>query len=59
LNAAVRMALADPTVQKRLATIDQTIFPPEQQTPEALRVYHKSEIDKWWPIIKDANIKIQ
>jgi tripartite-type tricarboxylate transporter receptor subunit TctC len=59
LNAAVRKALADPTVQRRLSTIDQTIFPPEQQTPEALRAYHKSEIDKWWPIIKDANIKIQ
>jgi tripartite-type tricarboxylate transporter receptor subunit TctC len=59
LNTAVRKALADPTVQRRLSTIDQTIFPPEQQTPEALRAYHKSEIDKWWPIIKDANIKIQ
>jgi hypothetical protein len=29
------------------------------QSPEALAAYHKAEIDKWWPIIKSANIKLQ
>jgi len=28
-------------------------------TPEALAAYHKSEIDKWWPLIKGANIKVE
>ncbi len=28
-------------------------------TPQALAVYHKAEIEKWWPIIKAANIKPQ
>ena len=28
-----------------------------QQTPQALATHHKAEIDKWWPIIKAANIK--
>jgi hypothetical protein len=28
-----------------------------QQTPEALGAFHKSEVEKWWPIIKAANIK--
>jgi tripartite-type tricarboxylate transporter receptor subunit TctC len=57
LNAAVVEALADPAVQKRLASIDQDIPPREQQTPEALGAHHKVEIEKWWPIIKAAGMK--
>ena len=30
-----------------------------QQTPEALAALQKSEIEKWWPIIKAANIKAE
>jgi hypothetical protein len=41
----------------RLADVAQEIFPREQQTPQALGSYHKAEIEKWWPIIKAANIK--
>ena len=50
-------ALADPTVHSRLADLGQEVFPPDHQTPEALGAFHKVEIEKWWPIIKDANIK--
>jgi tripartite-type tricarboxylate transporter receptor subunit TctC len=57
LNAAAVDALADPAVRKRLADVGQEVVPPERQTPEALAVYYKSEIDKWWPIIKAAGIK--
>ena len=57
LNAAAATALADPAVRQRLAEIGQDIFPREQQTPEALRAYHVAEIEKWWPIIREANIK--
>jgi tripartite-type tricarboxylate transporter receptor subunit TctC len=59
LNAAVVNALADADVRKRLAEQGQEIPPREQQTPEGLRAFHKAEIEKWWPIIKDANIKAQ
>ena len=31
--------------------------PKEQQTPEGLAKFQQAEIDKWWPIIKAANIK--
>jgi tripartite-type tricarboxylate transporter receptor subunit TctC len=57
LNAAVVEALADPNVRARLENLGQEIFPREQQTPEALAAYHKAEIERWWPIIKAANIK--
>jgi tripartite-type tricarboxylate transporter receptor subunit TctC len=57
LNAAVVNALADPTLRKRLIDIAQDIFPHEQLTPQALHAYQQAEIDKWWPIIKAANIK--
>jgi tripartite-type tricarboxylate transporter receptor subunit TctC len=57
LNAAVVDALADPTVRHRLTELGQEIPPNEQQTPEALGVFHKAEIEKWWPIIKASNIK--
>ncbi len=57
LNAAVVDALSDPAVRKRLADVGQDIFPREQQTPEAMSAHHKAEIEKWWPMVKAANIK--
>ena len=57
LNAAVMDALADPQVRRRLADAGLEIPPREQQTPQALGAYQKAEIEKWWPIIKAANIK--
>ena len=57
LNTAVVQALADPGVRARLSDLGQEIFPRDQQTPEALRALQKAEIEKWWPIIKAANLK--
>jgi tripartite-type tricarboxylate transporter receptor subunit TctC len=57
LNTAVVAALADENVRRQLADIAQEIFPRDQQTPETLRAFHRAEIEKWWPIIKGANIK--
>jgi tripartite-type tricarboxylate transporter receptor subunit TctC len=57
LNAVAVDTLADPAVRQRLADVGHEIFPREQQTPEALAAYQKAEIEKWWPIIKAANIK--
>src|SRR5262245_60746190 len=59
LNAAVVDALADPSVRQRLAQLGQEIFPRERQTPESLGAFHRAEIEKWWPIIKGANIKAE
>jgi tripartite-type tricarboxylate transporter receptor subunit TctC len=51
--------LGDPTIRERLAEQGFEIPPREQQTPEALSAYQKAEIEKWWPIIKAANIKAE
>jgi tripartite-type tricarboxylate transporter receptor subunit TctC len=57
INAAVVEALADPSVVPRLVAIGQEIYPRDQQNPAALAAFHKAEIDKWWPVVKAANIK--
>jgi hypothetical protein len=59
LNSAVQAALADATVRQRFADQGQDIPPREQQTPEALAAQQKAEIEKWWPILKAANIKAE
>ena len=59
LTAATVEALNDPSVRRRFADIGQDIFSTEQQTPQALAALQKSEIEKWWPVIKAANIKLE
>jgi len=59
LNGAVVKALADPAVQKRVAALGMSIPAKAELTSQALRDFHKSEIDKWWPIIKSYGIKVQ
>ena len=59
LNAAMVEALADPAVRKRYSELGLDIASREQQTPEGLAAFLKAEIDKWWPIIKAADIKVE
>jgi tripartite-type tricarboxylate transporter receptor subunit TctC len=59
INAATVEALGDPSVRQRFTDIGQDIFPTEQQTPQALAALQRSEIEKWWPVIKAANIKLE
>ena len=57
LNTAVVDAFSNSAVRTKLADLGHELFPRDQQTPEALATLQKSEIDKWWPIIKAAGIK--
>jgi tripartite-type tricarboxylate transporter receptor subunit TctC len=59
LHTAVIVALNDPAVRSKLASVGEEIFPREQQSPRALAALHRAELDKWWPIIKAANIKAE
>jgi tripartite-type tricarboxylate transporter receptor subunit TctC len=59
LNKAMVQALADPAVRARFTELGLDVASREQQTPEGLAAFQKAEIDKWWPIIKDAGISAQ
>jgi tripartite-type tricarboxylate transporter receptor subunit TctC len=59
LNAAIVEALADSATRQRLVALGDQVVPSDEQTPERLRAFHKAEIEKWWPIIKAAEIKVQ
>ena len=56
MSVGTRMALADSRVSTRL---DQLGYAISGSTPEQLAALLKSEIDKWAPIIKAANIAVE
>jgi tripartite-type tricarboxylate transporter receptor subunit TctC len=59
VNAVMLDALAHEETRKRFADLGIATPSREQQTPDALHAFQKAEADKWWPIIKAANIKGQ
>jgi tripartite-type tricarboxylate transporter receptor subunit TctC len=59
LNGAMVQALADPAVRTRFTELGLDVASPQQQTPEGLAMFQKAEIEKWWPIIRAADIKMQ
>jgi tripartite-type tricarboxylate transporter receptor subunit TctC len=59
LNATMTQVLFDPQVRQRFDELGIQISPIDQQSPDALRAYQKAEAERWWPIIKAANIKAE
>ncbi|MFL6799502.1 MAG: tripartite tricarboxylate transporter substrate-binding protein [Xanthobacteraceae bacterium] len=59
INGAVVAALADPVVGKRFAELGQEVAPAAQQTPAGFAAFYKGEIEKWWPVIRGANVKAE
>jgi tripartite-type tricarboxylate transporter receptor subunit TctC len=57
LNDAMVKGLADPKVRERFTDLGLDVASREHQSAEGLAAFHKAEIDKWWPIIRAANIK--
>jgi tripartite-type tricarboxylate transporter receptor subunit TctC len=56
LNADTNAALAHPPVKARFDDLGAT---PKGTTPEQLAAFLQSEIEKWGPVIKDAQIKVE
>jgi tripartite-type tricarboxylate transporter receptor subunit TctC len=59
LNATMTQVLSNPQVRQRFAELGIQMTPIDQQSPEALRAYQKAEAERWWPIIKASNIKVE
>jgi tripartite-type tricarboxylate transporter receptor subunit TctC len=59
LNAALVESLADPALAKRITDLGQELPAADQRTPQALGARHRADIEKWWPLIKAANIKAE
>jgi tripartite-type tricarboxylate transporter receptor subunit TctC len=59
LNGAVVAALNDPAIRKKFAEQSYVLGTRDEQTPEYLRAFHQSELEKWLPVIKAAGIKPQ
>jgi tripartite-type tricarboxylate transporter receptor subunit TctC len=52
MNLAVRTALKDPEVVKRMDDLGAEIVPDSKMSPDALRVWLKAEIERWGPVIR-------
>ena len=59
LNTALVESLADPALQKRLTDLGQEIPSAAEQTPQGFGARHRADAEKWWPLIKAANIKVE
>ena len=59
LNAATVEAMNDPAVRKKFEDLGLQMPPADKLTPAALGAWQKSEIAKWWPMIKAANVKVE
>src|SRR5437899_2098612 len=58
VNAATVEALNDPAVKQQLENLGLQMPPKDRLSPEALGAWQKAEIEKWWPMIKAANVKV-
>jgi tripartite-type tricarboxylate transporter receptor subunit TctC len=59
LNAAAVDALNDPGVRTKMENLGLQMPAKDQLTPEALGVWQKAEIAKWWPMLRAANVKVE
>lgn len=59
INESANAAMADPTVRQRIAGLGMDLPPPDIRTPAAFAAFYKSEIEKWWPIVKAAGVKAE
>jgi tripartite-type tricarboxylate transporter receptor subunit TctC len=59
LNAAAVDAMSDPVVRKKFEDLGLQMPAKDNLSPEALGAWQKAEIEKWWPMIKAANVNVE
>ncbi len=59
MSVALRTAMKDPDVVRRMQDLGAEILTDAKMTPEGLESHLKAEIDKWLPAIQDAGITPQ
>jgi tripartite-type tricarboxylate transporter receptor subunit TctC len=59
LNDATVRAMNTSSVQQRLKELGVTVVAPERRAPEYLREFVVSEIEKWAPTIRRANVTVE
>jgi tripartite-type tricarboxylate transporter receptor subunit TctC len=59
LNAAIVAAISDPALHKQIVDMGLDMPGSGETTPEALEALRKADIEKWWPIIKAAGLKVE
>lgn len=57
MNAAVDAAMRDATTARRLSELGADLPPPEQRSPQALGELVRSEVGKWVPLLRAANVE--
>ncbi|MGZ5847192.1 MAG: tripartite tricarboxylate transporter substrate binding protein BugD [Ramlibacter sp.] len=56
LTAALRVAMQDPEVKKRLTDLSSDVAPLEKISPAGLRTHLEAEINRWGPVIRKAGV---
>jgi tripartite-type tricarboxylate transporter receptor subunit TctC len=59
LNAAIVAAISDPALHKQIVEMGLDMPGNGETTPAALEALREADIDKWWPIIKAAGLKVE
>ena len=57
LNTAAQAAMADPATRAHIAELGMDLPPSEIKTPQDFAAFHRSEVEKWYPIVKAAGVK--
>lgn len=56
LNAAALVAMADPEVAAKMAEFSASIV---ASSPEELAAHVAAEVEKWTPVVRDANVQVE
>jgi tripartite-type tricarboxylate transporter receptor subunit TctC len=55
-NVALRASLKDPAFTSRMTELGADVVPESKQSPEGLKTWLSSEINKWGPVIRAAGV---